>query len=126
MESTKNHQILLKRAYQAPDPSDGYRIYIDRLWPQGLSHDTFPYDWWDKTISPTSDLRQWFHADPENRWDEFVKKYTQQLEANPAFAQLLDIVKNKSVVTLLYSSHDTEHNNAVIVRNLLLQKLKSI
>ena len=112
-------QILIKRAYEAESPNDGFRIYIDRLWPRGLSHETFHYDLWDKDISPSTELREWFHQDPENRWTEFQQKYKEELENNPAFQKLKDYIATKPVVTLLYSSHDEVHNNAVVVLNLL-------
>lgn len=111
--------IQIKRAYEPASATDGYRVYIDRLWPQGLSHQTFPYDWWDKAISPSPTLREWFHADPSNRWPEFEKRYTAELKANPAFEQLKETIAGKPVVTLLYSSHDQTHNNAVVLRDLL-------
>ena len=117
-----NQSILLKRAYDSPSPDDGYRVYIDRLWPQGLSHETFHYDWWDKAISPSTQLRQWFHADPQQRWPEFETRYKTELLQNPAFAQLRQAIEGKPVVTLLYSSKDRNHNNAIVVRNALLQK----
>lgn len=117
----ETQQILLKRAYEPEAPSDGYRVYIDRLWPQGLSHQTFRYDWWDKSISPSTELREWFHADPEDRWTEFVTRYKAELEANPAFAQLKMAIAGYPTVTLLYSSRDTVHNNAVVVRDALLR-----
>ena len=112
-------KIQIKRAYDPADASDGFRIYIDRLWPRGLSHETFHYDLWDKDISPSTELREWFHQDPENRWTEFEEKYKAELEANPAFKQLKDYIRTKPVVTLLYSSHDQTHNNAIVVYNLL-------
>lgn len=102
--------------------SDGYRIYIDRLWPRGLSHETFHYDMWDKDLAPSTELREWFHADPDDRWSEFEKKYAAELRSNPAFETLKAEIANKPVVTLLYSSHDTEHNNAVVVYNMLNEK----
>lgn len=111
--------LKLKRAYEPESSDDGYRIYIDRLWPRGLSHETFHYDMWDKDIAPSSELREWFHADPENRWDDFEKKYSAELISNPAFATLQKVVEEHPVVTLLYSSHDELHNNAVVVYNLL-------
>lgn len=113
--------IQLKRAYDPAAATDGYRIYIDRLWPRGLSHVTFHYDMWDKDIAPTTELREWFHADPADRWDEFAARYTSELEANAAFATLRRTVAAHPVVTLLYSSHDHLHNNAVVVRDLLLR-----
>lgn len=112
-------ELQLKRAYSPEEPGDGFRVYIDRLWPRGLSHETFHYDLWDKDISPSTELREWFHQDPEGRWAEFVSKYKAELEANPAFAKLKEYIRTKPVVTLLYSSHDTEHNNAVVVYDLL-------
>ena len=112
-------KIFLKRAYEPSSPSDGYRIYVDRLWPRGLSHETFHYDSWDKEISPSTELREWYHADPTNRWADFEKKYTEELKDNPAVSQLKEEISNKPVVTLLYSSHDELHNNAVVLKNYL-------
>lgn len=111
--------IQLKRAYDPASPGDGYRVYVDRLWPRGLSHETFHYDWWDKDIAPSTELREWFHQDPDSRWDEFAAKYRAELLANPAFATLKATLADKPTVTLLYSSHDREHNNAVVVKQAL-------
>lgn len=111
--------LQLKRAYDPAATDDGYRIYIDRLWPRGLSHETFHYDLWDKDIAPSNELREWFHADPDNRWDEFKQKYTAELDANPSFAELRTIIASHDTVTLLYSSHDHQHNNAVVIKDLL-------
>ena len=114
-------QILLKRAYDPESPSDGFRVYIDRLWPRGLSHATFHYDLWDKDIAPSTELREWFHADPLDRWDEFSAKYRAELLANPAFATLRTTLASHPVVTLLYSSHDHVHNNAAVLLSALRQ-----
>lgn len=114
-------QIQLKRAYEPQSPDDGFRIYIDRLWPRGLSHETFHYDLWDKDIAPSTELREWFHQDPENRWPEFEQKYREELLANPAFEKLKGYIATKPKVTLLYSSHDPLHNNAVILLHALEQ-----
>ncbi len=111
--------IQLKRAYDPASPGDGYRVYVDRLWPRGLSHETFHYDWWDKDIAPSTELREWFHQDPDGRWTEFAEKYRAELLANPAFANLKAALADKPTVTLLYSSHDREHNNAVVVKQAL-------
>lgn len=112
-------KIQLKRAYDPQQPTDGYRVYIDRLWPRGLSHETFHYDMWDKDIAPSTELREWFHADPDQRWPEFEKRYADELRSNPAFATLRNEIAGKPTVTLLYSSHDPNHNNAVVLQNLL-------
>lgn len=112
-------KIQIKRAYDPASPDDGFRIYIDRLWPQGLSHETFHYDLWDKEIAPSTELREWFHEDPQNRWAGFEEKYRQELLANPAFTQLKGYIATKPIVTLLYSSRDRIHNNAVVLLHIL-------
>lgn len=112
-------EIRLKRAYEPASTDDGFRVYIDRLWPRGLSHETFHYDMWDKDIAPSTELREWFHQDPDGRWTEFEKKYSDELKGNPAFTTLKNEIEDKPIVTLLYSSHDEEHNNAVVVAKLL-------
>ena len=114
-------EIKMKRAYEASDPSDGFRVYIDRLWPRGLSRDEFYYNLWDKDISPSTELREWFHADPENRWNQFEEKYMAELKSSPAMAALAKLIFTKPVVTLLYSSRDEQQNNAVVVYNYLKQ-----
>lgn len=115
-----NTRIVTKRAYEPASPEDGFRIYVDRLWPRGLSHETFHYDLWDKEIAPSTELRQWFHENPTAEWPEFEERYKNELLENPAFDALKKLVVEKPVVTLLYSSHDTEHNNALVLQNLLL------
>ncbi len=112
--------IQLKRAYDPEEGKDGFRVYIDRLWPRGLSHENFHYDLWDKDIAPSTELREWFHKDPDNLWQQFVVKYKAELKANPAFDKLRQTLKGKPTVTLLYSSRDREHNNAVVVQEMLV------
>ncbi len=111
----------IRRAYEPATPDDGFRVYIDRLWPRGLSHANFKYDLWDKEIAPSTGLREWFHADPEHRWDEFSTRYTAELAANPAFARLRQLLSAHPKVTLLYSSRDPRHNNAILLRQSLLK-----
>ena len=112
-------QYQLKRAYAPEEPTDGFRVYIDRLWPQGLSHETFHYDLGDKDIAPTTELRNWFHEDPQNRWNEFEKKYLEYLKECPAFTSLKKLLSGKDKVTLLYSSRNENQNNAVVVLKAL-------
>lgn len=111
--------IQLKRAYEPVSADDGFRVFIDRLWPRGLSHETFHYDEWDKEIAPSTELREWFHQDPDGRWEEFKEKYEKELLSNPGFTKLKKSIADKPKVTLLYSSHDQKHNNAVVVEKLL-------
>ena len=112
-------EYKLKRAYEPSEPDDGFRVYIDRLWPQGLSHETFHYDLWDKDIAPTTELRKWFHVDPQNRWSEFEEKYIEYLRNSTAFASLKQLLSTKKKVTLLYSSRNEKQNNAVVVLKAL-------
>lgn len=112
-------EFKLKRAYDPETSQDGFRVYIDKLWPRGLSHETFHYDLWEKDIAPSNELREWFHEDPENRWNEFEAKYKKELENNPNFESFKKLVESHPVVTLLYSSHDETHNNAVVVLKML-------
>lgn len=111
--------ILEKRAYDPESPADGFRVYVDRLWPRGLSHANFHYDLWEKEIAPSNDLRRWFHEDPQNRWPEFAARYREELKVCPAVKAFRGIIAEKPVVTLLYSSHDPERNNAVVLKDFL-------
>lgn len=112
-------KIQIKRAYDQAAVTDGFRVYIDRLWPRGLSHETFHYDLWEKEIAPSTELREWFHSDPDRLWLQFAEKYKAELASNPAFSELKQTLAGHSVVTLLYSSHDRIHNNAVVVKLML-------
>ncbi len=115
-------KIQLKRVYSDPEgttANDGYRIYIDRLWPRGESKNTFHYDLWAKDIAPSTELREWFHQNQQQNWETFVKKYTDELDESPAFQQLVKTIKQYPSVTLLYSSHNTAHNNAIVIADLL-------
>lgn len=113
--------VNVKRAYDQASADDGYRIYVDRLWPRGLSHETFHYDLWDKEIAPSNDLRHWFHENPDQEWAEFERRYTDELLGNPKLDELRRAIASQPVVTLLYSSHDRDHNNAIVLRNVLRQ-----
>ena len=104
--------IRIKRAYEPPEKGDGARVLVDRLWPRGLRKDDAALTLWLKEIAPSNELRQWFGHDPA-RWAEFVRRYRTELAHNgDAVARLGDLV-NEGPVTLLYSTHDGAHNNAV-------------
>ena len=114
-------QYQLKLAYEPASPEDGFRVYIDRLLAEmSLARVTFHYDLWDKDIAPSTELREWFHADPGitdglNLRLDIPKNW----RPAPSFGALRHLLAQKSVVTLLYSSHDERHNNAIVVYNLL-------
>ncbi len=109
--------IQIKRVYDdaSGQADDGFRVLVDRLWPRGESKEKFHYDLWAKQIAPSSKLRQWYHADMENRWDEFKTKYTQELSCNPATTELIKTLTRYKNVTLLHSSRNLRQNNAVIL-----------
>ena len=111
--------LLLKRAYEPSADDDGYRVYIDRLWPRGLSHATFHYDVWDKEIAPSDTLRHWFHDNADARWDEFESRYLAELHSNPQWKEFIQMLEPHPVVTLLYSSRNEKENNAIVVASAL-------
>ena len=111
--------VKLKRAYELPEPQDGARVLIDRLWPRGVKKETLALDHWAKELAPSTELRQWFNHDPA-RWDEFQKRYTAELHANAEPLEALRTQARRSTVTLVYGAHDELHNDAVVLRELLL------
>jgi uncharacterized protein YeaO (DUF488 family) len=110
--------IRLKRAYDEPEAADGARYLIDRLWPRGKTKAALKIDDWLKDVAPGDALRRWFNHDPQ-RWNEFRKRYFTELDAKPdAWAALADAAR-KGPITLVYSAHDVEHNNAVALAEYL-------
>lgn len=110
--------IKIKRVYDKYEESDGFRILVDRLWPRGLKKKEAKVDLWFKEIAPTDELRKWFAHDP-SKWDEFKKKYEEEIKKNENLNKLIKIIIEKKNVTLLYSAKDREHNNAVVLKNIL-------
>lgn len=110
-------RLELKRAYDPPAAEDGRRVLVDRLWPRGVSKADARLDDWLKDVAPSTELRKWFGHDPQ-RWDEFRRRYLAELDGNPAVAQLLEWWKAGDL-TLVYSAADTEHNDAVVLADLL-------
>ena len=111
--------IRLKRIYEKPEKSDGLRILVDRLWPRGISKQKAALDLWLKDIAPSDNLRKWYGHDPE-KWTTFQKKYRAEITTNKeTFNQLKEIVKDKRNIILLYATKDNEHNQAVVIKNLL-------
>lgn len=108
--------IKIKRAYEEAAPADGYRILVDRLWPRGVSHERLDCKQWAKNIAPSNDLREWFHEDPDHRWNEFMTRYRDELKASPDFVPFVNEISQYPVVTFVYGAHDELHNNAVILR----------
>lgn len=112
-------KIQLKRIYEKPEPADGMRVLVDRLWPRGISKEKGKIDLWLKEIAPSAVLRKWFNHDPE-KWPAFKEKYHQELEKNPySYNKLKELLQKEKAVTLLYSAKDQKHNQAVVLKELL-------
>ena len=111
--------IKLKRAYEPPATADGTRILVDRLWPRGVKKTTAAIDKWAKDIAPSTELRQWFGHETD-RWDEFRRRYTAELEQKADLVNELRGLAQKGPITLVYSAHDQTHNDAVVLKKVLL------
>ena len=115
--------IQIKRVYDKPAKDDGARFLVERLWPRGMKKDALHMDAWCKNLAPSNDLRRWFSHDPA-KWKEFQRRYRTGLVDNPAACQLLLDAAKQGNTTLLYSAHDTEHNNAIALKSYLEEKLR--
>ena len=112
--------IRIKRAYEPPARGDGARILVDRMWPREVAKAELKLDAWLKDVAPSADLRKWFGHRPE-RFTEFARRYRKELEAAPVAVAELDRFLGKRV-TLIYGARDTEHNQAVVLREWLLSR----
>ena len=111
--------VRLKRAYEPKDAEDGTRILVDRLWPRGVSKADAALNQWMKEIAPSTGLRKWFAHDP-NRWEEFRRRYSAELYQNIELLNQLRSLARQDTVTLLYSAHDEVHNDAIVLRDVIL------
>ena len=106
--------LKVKRIYEAVEKKDGVRFLVERLWLRGIKKEELKIKAWLKEVAPSDSLRRWFAHDPI-KWKEFQKRYRAELESNPnAWKPILDATERGNV-TLLYSAHDTEHNNAIVL-----------
>ena len=110
--------IQIKRVYDAPSKSDGYRILIDRIWPRGVSKEDAKLDEWNKDLAPSTELRKWFDHDPD-KFEDFSDKYKNELKGKAKALEQLGQKVNDQTVTLLYGAKDTEHNQAVVLKKVL-------
>jgi uncharacterized protein YeaO (DUF488 family) len=110
--------IRLKRVYDKPAKADGRRILVDRIWPRGLTKKDARIDEWLKEIAPSTGLRKWFGHDP-SRWEGFKKRYFGELDNRPEQVEELARESRKRTVSLLFGAKDTEHNNAVALKEYL-------
>ena len=109
--------IRVKRTYDPPARGDGRRVLVERLWPRGLRKEELALDAWVKEVAPSTALRRWF-GHRLHRWDEFRRRYREELIANPGAWERI-AAGTRGTVTLLYSAHDTLHNSALVLRDFL-------
>lgn len=115
--------ISLQRVYGAPPrkKGGGVRVLVDRLWPRGVAKSSAPWDEWDRDVAPTAELRRWFAHDPA-KWKAFRTRYRQELDLRPVAVDRLLRLAAESRLTLMYAARDTEHNEAVVLRDYLLER----
>ncbi|CAN5903314.1 DUF488 domain-containing protein [soil metagenome] len=114
-------RIWLRRAYEQPTRNDGCRVLVDRIWPRGVSKDDAAIDWWARDLAPSDDLRRWFRHDP-HRWGEFHRRYRIELDDHADTLEALSDRVAQGRVTLVYAARDRQHNNAVVLRDVLEQR----
>jgi uncharacterized protein YeaO (DUF488 family) len=114
--------VRAKRVYESIQRSDGSRFLVERFWPRGVKKEKLKLDAWLKDVAPSDGLRRWFGHDPA-KWDEFQRRYRTELVENPgAWKKLLESARQGNI-TLLYSARDTEHNNAIVLKGFLEERL---
>jgi uncharacterized protein YeaO (DUF488 family) len=117
--------IKLKRVYEPVSRTDGTRILVERLWPRGLSKERVQVAAWLKEAGPSTELRQWFNHDPL-KWSQFRTRYFRELDSRPDAWRPIVTAAKRGTVTLLYSSHDEEHNNAIALQEYLRAKGRTV
>ncbi|KTC90728.1 DUF488 domain-containing protein [Fluoribacter dumoffii] len=117
------HEIKLKRIYEHPESSDGFRILVDKLWPRGMKKEAAAVDLWLKDIAPSNELRSWFNHESA-KWEEFEKRYRKELGDKEEPLHAIITKAQHHTVTLLYSARDEQHNNAVALLNFIKERKK--
>ncbi len=118
--------IRIKRAYEPAAPGDGERVLVDRVWPRGVSRQALQIAGWERALAPSTALRRWFGHDPA-RWDEFVRRYREELQA-PEQQARLDAQAERArqqTVTLVYGARDEEHDQAIVLRDVLAERRRA-
>jgi uncharacterized protein YeaO (DUF488 family) len=113
--------VVVKRIYEPASPADGVRVLVDRLWPRGVRKEEGAVKLWLRDLAPSTELRQWFHANPDS-WRLFRRRYLKELvspKASAAVDKLYQLSEGKPKITLLYASKNDEHNNAIVLKELL-------
>ncbi|MGH7098162.1 MAG: DUF488 domain-containing protein, partial [Stellaceae bacterium] len=107
--------------YEPPAPSDCTRVLIDRLWPRGVTKAKAAIDHWFRDLAPSTELRRWFRHDPA-LWDEFQRRYRRELDDCPDPLDTLLQLARAGPLTLVYGARDEQHNDAVVLRHVLLER----
>lgn len=121
MKKKQTPQIKLKRVYDKPLKSDGYRVLVDRLWPRGLSKEKAALSEWAKDLAPTDRLRNWFDHDPD-LWTAFSKKYRIELNRNELFDDFFERLSHRKHVTILYGTKYDQLTHAIILKQLIEER----
>ena len=116
--------VRIKRVYEPATPADGYRVLVDRLWPRGVTHEEAAVDEWVPDLGPSNELRRWFSHDPD-RFDEFRRRYTRELATKKAKLADLRRRARARALTLVYSARDTDHNDAVVLAEVLRHGIRT-
>ncbi|MDY2916722.1 MAG: DUF488 family protein [Muribaculaceae bacterium] len=115
-----NTNVRIERVYDDPEgATGGFRVFVDRLWPRGESKAKFHYDVWAKDVTPSTALREWYHADRPGRWEEFMKKYRAELASNPDIPQFLAELKPHTEIVLLTAARDVAHSHVPILADFI-------
>ena len=120
----KRRPVRLKRVYDRPSLADGMRVLVDRLWPRGLSKHDVSADLWLKDAAPSSQLRRWYAHDAK-RWRRFSRKYRGELARQPDILDLLDDLRRRAPVTLIFGARDEAHSHAVVLRDVLEERARA-
>lgn len=122
----KSLKIFVQRAYEDPGPADGYRVLVDRVWPRGRSREMLKLDQWARELAPSAELREWFGHDPK-RWTDFQQRYRNELDSEEMRERMQQLLSDSrgQQITLVYGAKDEEHNQAIVLRDVLLHLHKA-
>lgn len=112
-------RIKIKRVYEKTEKNDGLLVLADRLWPRGIKKENLKYDLWAKDITPSTELRSWYHEDMEGRWKEFRTKYIKELKSSAAIKVFVEMIRQQKTVTLLYAAKNEKQNHALVLQDYL-------
>lgn len=120
-------EIKVKRVYDPIEPTDGLRVLVDKIWPRGIKKEDLPIDIWAKDVTPSTEIRQMFHADPEKNYERFAKAYTNELNNSQAFTDFVTQLREsrQPVVTLLFAFHNPQKNHAIVLKECIEQTLSN-